>query len=438
MDTMSDYDADSYLRSIKVKSNAVGIIIGIIISLISAVIVISLSVAFIIIYRLNDIRAVKDGTANTILSMSSKLQNSLIEAFGSLEVFTEAMMKHDYNISDSYFRDLAFRWRARHQIIEQYGYMYGDGMQIQMIYPHDSLVIGLKMEYFPQNPMKAASGNSTIMFGPDMLGQGTIVLIGMNPIFYPNGSFFGVSGALINLDILFDIVGIKNNLTGYKYVFQTERNSLIFANNTPIIDDMITVGIETLKEKWLVHIIPNEGWLSRDLVWLEGIAVTVLTILSMLLTIFVVRQIVVSIYQRDIAKYLKDKLELEIRDRFRNLATERIVVEKYNDTSNEILDLMNIVILRIREGKVVDFSGDVNKYFGIDEPRNMPIENFLTNLASKKTKIIHKSGILTDCITDQKMQDDINIIMIKVVGNSLEEVSTGTGKTVSDKNTDNV
>lgn len=438
MDTMSDYDADSYLRNIRVKSNMVGIIAGVIISFITAAVIISLSIGFIVIYRSNDIRAVKDGTANTVLSITSKLQNSLIEAFGSLEVFTEAMMDNSYNISDTYFRDLALRWKSRHQIIEKYGYMYGRGMPIQMIYPNDPQVIGLEMVNFPQNPLKAANSNTTIMFGPDVLGQGTVVLIGMNPIFYPDGSFFGVSGALINLHILFDTVGIQKNLTAYKYVFQTERNSLIFANNTPIVDDMVTVTIETLKERWLVHVIPVEGWLSRDMVWLEGIAVTVITILSMLLTIFVVRQIVVSIYQRDIAKYLKDKLELEIRDRFRNLATERTVIEKYSDPSNDILDLMNIVILRVREGKVVDFSGDVNKYFGTDEPRNMPIDNFLTNISTKKTKIIHKNGLQTDCMIDQKMQEDINVIMIKVIGNNTEDASTGTGKTVSDKHIENV
>lgn len=438
MDTMSEYDADSYLKKIRIKSNTVGVVSGIIISFITAAIIISLSVVFIIIYRQNDIRAVKDMTANNILLIASKLQNSIIEAFGSLKVFTEAMMHNNYNISDTEFRDLARRWKARQQTIEQYGYMYGRGMPIQIIYPDDPSVIGLEMEYFPQNPMEVSGSNSTRMFGPDMLGQGTIVLIGMNPIFYPNGSFFGVSGALINLDILFDVVGIKNNLTGYKYVFQTQRNSLIFANNTPIVDDMVTVTMDTLKEKWLLHVIPIDGWISRDMIWLEGIAVTFLTVLSMVLTVFVVRQIVVGIYQRDIAKYLKDKLELEIRDRFRNLATERTIIEKYHDPSNDILDLMNILILRVREGKVVDFSGDVVKYLGVDEPRNTPIENFLTNMSTKKTKIIHKNGLLTDCMIDQKMQDDINVIMIKILGNQTEDVSADTEKTISDKNVENI
>lgn len=430
MDTKSDYDADSYLNNIKIRSNIIGIAVGILTSFVVIAIVISISVGFVVIYRENDIQSIKDNSTNVVLITASKLQNVITETFGCLEIFTEAMVHSNYNISDQYFVELAARWRARHPLINAFEYAYGTNMTLQLVDPYNPKTLGLQLDNLPQKPQKAANANTTIMYGPNTLVEGGIAFIGMDPIYYPNNTFFGVSIALIDLNVVLNSIEWQQNLEGYNYVFETGSTSLIFANNSPLIEGMISIEIEIIKESWLIRVIPINGWIARDMVWLEGIVITILSIMSMVLTIFVVRQIIVSIYQRHESKYLKDKLELEFRDKFKNFTIERIVVEKYMDTSNDILDLMNIVILKVRDGMIVDYSGDINKYFGIDEPRNMAVNKFIVNLLTKKTKIIHKNGSQTDCIVDQKMQDDISVIMIKIINREEVEIaSTSTGKT---------
>ena len=443
MDTMSEYDADSYLKNLKIKSNVVGIIAGILISFVVAMIVMGVSIGFVVIYRENDIRSVKDGTSNKILIATSKLQTVITQTFGSLEIFTEAMVHNNYNMSDQYFRELSTRWMLRHNLTSAYEYAYGTNMPIQMTYPYNPKVIGLELSKL-QNPQKAADANMTIMYGPEALIEGGIALIGMDPIYYPNGQFFGVSCLLIDLNVILDYVGWKKELDGYKYVFQTERTGLVFANNTPIVDDMITIETEIIREKWLIKVIPNNGWIPRDMVWLEGLAVTVVIIMSMALTVFIVRQIAVGISKKKEAIYLNDKLQLEIRDRFKDFTEQRIVIEKYSETSNDILDLMNIVILKVTDGKIVDYSGDIKKHLGVDEQkieiRNKPIDSFLVNTTAKKTKVVRHDGIMVDCIVDKKLdeQNNVNVMMIKMsynVGN--DEASTSTGKTPSTRQSEN-
>ncbi len=439
MDDISNHDseygtvsyADSYLTNIKFRSNLVGIIMGFIISIFTLAVIVGISSGFIVMYRQNDIQSLKEDAINIMTISAAKLQNTITETFGASEVLTQAMISSNYNMSQSEFQNLVMRWRKRHPLITNFEYAYGTNMPIKLIDPYNAQLIGFELGNYTT---AAFNSSSIIMYGPNILVEGGIAITGMDPIYYPNGSNFGVSVVLINLNDVLESVNWKDNLKGYNYIFETVRASLIFANNSPPIQDMVSINVDIMKEKWLIKVIPEGGWIARDIIWLEGICITILCILLMTLTVFIVRQIIVSIYQHGESAYLKDKLELEIRDRVKNFATtDRVIVEKFMDTSSDILDIMNIVVLKVRDGKIIDFSGNVGKFFGVDELRNMPPNKFLLNISSKKTKIIHKNGTMSDCMIHQKLHGDINIIMVK--SNDIGE-DTSTSKASTNK-TDN-
>ncbi|GJL78330.1 MAG: hypothetical protein NPINA01_13190 [Nitrospinaceae bacterium] len=137
-----------------------------------------------------------------------------------------------------------------------------------------------------KNPAAVAAIQSKklTLEGPIELLQGGIAVIGRYPVFLPNAKtgedeFWGFTTALIDLSKLLEAVDI-HGLIAKNYHFNLSRvdpeagHYVPFAKSQKeILEEPVSVEIHIPNGKWMLSIVPKEGWFSYDYLALEGLLV---------------------------------------------------------------------------------------------------------------------------------------------------------------------
>jgi hypothetical protein len=284
--------------------------------------------------------------------------------------------------------DTTSRLRVKHSIIDAYEYAHGDGLPLILIDPINSPVLGLKLLTTPIQVIqlnKAINNNTITIYGPITLIEGGISLIGINPIFYRNGTLYGVSLVLISLNKL---LGIINMPSTFRYTMSNMWGT--FYNNTKETDTApIDLKIDIYSEQWVINVYSINGWYSDPYVWIETIALMVCMLLTIVLFVLMFRSIGLGLYSKHMAVYFRNEFELEFRSRMKELISP--------NTRGDV------IILDVSEGNIINVEGNVAKYL-LYQPSEL-IGKSISSLFLSKRTILDKNGHHRRCmytLTDNK------------------------------------
>jgi len=367
------------------KYNIVGVILGLILGILASLAVMGTGIGFIFNYRIQEQSKSKTISVETITTNMANMKASLTDALSVTEILTELMIAYNYNISLPLFLNITSRLRKRHPIISAYEYGHGEGLPLILIDPVTSPAYGLKI--LDANPfeaaqaLKAIENNTVTIYGPFNLIQGGVALVGTYPIFYPDGSLYGISSILISLDQLFSLINLP---TDFRYLMYNVGG--VFYNNTlPGDTDNTQLQLEIYDEVWTILIYSNNGWYLDNYVWLETISITFLMILVILVCIFIVRSISMGLYSKNQALYYRNEFELELNTRMGEFKSG-LLHEQRN----------NIIVVSTQNGNIATVEGNIYQYL-LYQPSELIGKPISTILISRRF-ILDKNGHKRRCI----------------------------------------
>lgn len=134
-----------------------------------------------------------------------------------------------------------------------------------------------------EDAIKAKESGKMVVSGPLDLMQGGLALIGRNPIYYDDGTFWGFSAVVLDLpDILvpFGLDGLREQ--GYEYRLivgegETERqiaSTMSSRHKNPAMGEITMFG-----QTWTLSVIPTSGWYSIYIIWILMGGVTLLAVI---------------------------------------------------------------------------------------------------------------------------------------------------------------
>lgn len=408
-DTSLEKEIDEYARRITVTSNLVGLLVGLVIGIACIGVVVGVSASYIVLLRDQGIESRKAEVTSMSLTIYSKLSEKIRLMFGSLEVMTEFAIQNNYTIKNDAFIDMASRLAWFYPLVSNFEYASGPNMSITHVAPYSPLnnvIIGLPLMNIDMKHkaqiLRAIATNQTTMYGPVSLIEGGIAIIAQLPILYPNYSVYGISVCLVSLDVLLANIGFYDILANYDYDLYVYNGDKIFArkgtNNTltntlnmkgvTAPKGSISINMTILDEVWRFDIVPLEGWYNDNYIWLETIVIFVICMLCMIVSIFIARQLIMSILGRKNSQFIKDKLECQVRDRTK---------EQIDQTSRLVTQLQAL------EGKTKEFAAFANTWglsiIGIQFVDNIAIITEINDTFAKVT------GITTDICIGRPLSD---------------------------------
>ena len=137
-----------------------------------------------------------------------------------------------------------------------------------------------------KNPyaMLAVQSKELTLEGPIQLAQGGDAVLGRYPVYLSNletgeEEFWGFSIALIEWSTLLETAGIYE-LISNNYLFELSRvdaftgqNVVFSKSDDSVLEDPLSVDIEIPQGKWILSVVPKEGWHSISYALLEGVLV---------------------------------------------------------------------------------------------------------------------------------------------------------------------
>lgn len=352
-------EIDDFVKRNTLCSNAIGIVIGLVCSLVTTEFIIGLSVAFIEIIRNQNMLSNKSNTERLALYSGAQISEKLSVMFTSLETMTEVVIKSNYTIVDWEFRDMVKRIRKSHPLLNNIEYGIGPNLTISFIDPMPSDVFGLQMYKYNANHAqqinKAIQDGIITMYGPFSLVQGGVGLVAQHPIYLPGNiksiqGIYGISAELLILNDLLKDLNIYSSLQDYYYDFYVYSSNYIFARkinddavlentigmNVMRIPNSISVDLNIVGERWRMDIVPKIGWYHDEYIWLETIIIILLIIIGIIVTVVVFRQLSVGIFKRKDSEFIRDKLEIHVRERTKDvLQTNMLLMEQVDKMSNK-------------------------------------------------------------------------------------------------------
>ena len=258
------------------------------------------------------------------------------------------------------------------------------------------------------------------------LDPNSVAVIAQNPIYYPNGTFFGLSVELFDFMKLFETIDLHTVLSGFQYqLFEYAQNQIFMQNlngtksgtigtignpNVKYLTDSIERNMTVMNSNWKIILRPIDGWDTDSLLWLEvciGIAVALVVFI---LVILGVNQLVQDYFRKKEYQYIQDSLEMKVKERTKDLASSHsqllLLLDRISFEEQRTKKIMNsledsvITIDSSAMGKIIHSNNAFFKNFGYTDSdliRNLSISTLLPKLN------------LSTIVTELKNQADLKV-----------------------------
>lgn len=144
------------------------------------------------------------------------------------------------------------------------------GNRLSYIYPLEGneAVLGL---YYPDMPhqwpavLNAIEKRTTVLAGPVTLLQGGTAFISRTPVFWEDGTYWGILSLVLDKDSLFDAVGLSAQADGIRYAMRGKDGlgaaGEVFLGDAELFRlDSVQLTLEVPGGEWLAAAIPVGGW----------------------------------------------------------------------------------------------------------------------------------------------------------------------------------
>jgi len=252
------------------------------------------------------------------------------------------------------------------------------GNRLTFIYPLEGNEAALGL-YFPEVPAqwpaveKAIEGRTTVLAGPVNLKQGGIGLISRTPVFLEDGSYWGIFSLVLDMDSLFDAVGLSPEVDGIRYAMRGKdgrgAEGEVFLGDPELFAmESVQVRLAVPGGHWLAAAIPVGGWQygQNYLLIVEGIGVLAALLLA------------VGVYGYQ-------------RNRFQTIESEKRL-RAFLETTREGVVVVN------QRGVVEEFNAAAERLFGYasEEIAGTMAERLLPGLNSAQDGFHGDAGADTD------------------------------------------
>lgn len=170
--------------------------------------------------------------------------------------------------------------------------------RISHVYPQQGNEAALGI-YYPDVPSqwpavkRAIDTRSTVAAGPVKLLQGGTGLISRTPVFLEDQSYWGIISLVVDIDALFDSVGLLPDMHGLKIAIKGkdglgENGEVFFGDPLVFQESRVQQGITIADGAWVVGAIPIRGWGAdhADYWFIEVMVLLMLAALSFLFYLY--------------------------------------------------------------------------------------------------------------------------------------------------------
>lgn len=438
-------EINTFISRSQLRSNVIGITMGIIIGMILTSGVIAIAIGLIVSFRNQSVLDYKQKVKQDAEYIGTAISKFITVNSQSLVTLTNSVIEFNYTISDQRFRYLSSRLRLRYPVIHSFEYALGPYMTLEYVDPMPSPVIGLELLVYNARhaaQIRKSIANDTItMYGPFNLVQGGVGLTCIYPILYPNGTAFGISSILVMLDDVLVRLHLYQILNNYEYQFIDEYGIFAINNGTtligtldskiPLLVDSMNVTITLLSQDWILNIRPKGGWYMDQYIWLETLLIIFISLLLLMTSIIVSRQVMISIYGRNESKFIRDKLEQQVSSRTTNILKNNMLLISQLESKTGIENIMGLAWLNAYDQIVRESNEHFDSLF--KEPlagRNLN-ELFKEKIEYKIGKAKYRKLTLNNGLVIKATIQSEEPNKITIITSSIEENNDSSSNTAS-------
>ncbi|KAG2389398.1 hypothetical protein C9374_013958 [Naegleria lovaniensis] len=391
---------------------------------------ISIPVTVVVVKSIEDTRLlnVRAGVTQIGITAFLTIKRQIELSMSSLISIAQVVYAWNYNVTDSGFNEMGSRLSELYPELAQFELEYG--LRLSYVYPYNPSIIGKIVGSEPEHYnaiQRAIADESITIFGPVWIKRlASASLITQFPIFFPNGTFWGLSSSLISFDTLFKRIGLYNILSGYEYQLYDNAQQRIFlesrfgtnqtvngiTNNLTMITDPVIVNQTVLNSEYQLFLKPLKGWQLDDIFWVELTFAIVLNIILFLVVILGVFQIVQDYFRKREYQVIQNKLEIKVSERTRDLAHSHnqlsLLLDKISleeQRTRKILNTIDDAVVTITsEGLVIHYNNSFLNMFSLKEIDIRKAERTTTTintlLPKMNTKEIFEKHNEDDSITN--------------------------------------
>jgi diguanylate cyclase (GGDEF)-like protein/PAS domain S-box-containing protein len=144
------------------------------------------------------------------------------------------------------------------------------GNRLSYIYPLEGNEAALGL-YYPDIPqqwpavLNAIERRTTVLAGPVKLLQGGTAFISRTPVYWEDGTYWGILSLVLDKDSLFDAVGLSAEADGIRYAMRGKdgmgATGEVFLGDAELFRlDSVQLPLEIPGGEWLAAAIPTSGW----------------------------------------------------------------------------------------------------------------------------------------------------------------------------------
>jgi len=144
------------------------------------------------------------------------------------------------------------------------------GNRLSYVYPLEGNEAALGL-YYPDIPQQwpavrdAIERRVTVLAGPVNLLQGGTAFISRTPVYWEDGTYWGILSLVLDKDSLFDAVGLSAKADGIRYAVRGKDGlgaaGEVFLGDADLFElDSVQLTLEIPGGEWLAAAIPTGGW----------------------------------------------------------------------------------------------------------------------------------------------------------------------------------